>query len=43
MLEKINSPKDLKNLSIEELQIVSNEVSELIKDTIEELFNCIFN
>tara|TARA_B100001115_G_scaffold114018_1_gene84555 strand:- start:1430 stop:3274 length:1845 start_codon:yes stop_codon:yes gene_type:complete len=36
MLEKINSPKDLKNLSIEELQIVSNEVSELIKDTIEE-------
>tara|TARA_S200000501_G_scaffold110960_1_gene104338 strand:+ start:31426 stop:33270 length:1845 start_codon:yes stop_codon:yes gene_type:complete len=36
MLEKINSPKDLKNLSIEELQIVSNEVSELIIDTIEE-------
>ena len=36
MLEKINSPKDLKNLSIKELQIVSNEVSELIIDTIEE-------
>ena len=36
MLEKINSPKDLKNLTIEELQKVSNEVSELIKDTIEE-------
>ena len=33
MLEKINSPKDLKKLSIEELQIVSNEVSELIKDS----------
>ena len=36
MLEKINSPKDLKNLSIEELQLVSNEISELIKETIEE-------
>jgi len=36
MLEKINSPKDLKNLSIKELQIVSNEVSELIIETIEE-------
>ena len=36
MLEKINSPKDLKNLSIQELNQVSNEVSELIKDTIEE-------
>ena len=36
MLEKINSPKDLKNLSIQELNQVSNEVSELIIDTIEE-------
>ena len=36
MLEKINSPKDLKNLSIKELEIVSNEVSQLIIDTIEE-------
>ena len=36
MLEKINSPKDLKNLSIEELKIISNEISDLIKDTIEE-------
>ena len=36
MLEKINSPKDLKNLTVEELKIVSNEVSELIKDTIQE-------
>ena len=36
MLENINSPEDLKKLSIDELCILSNEVSDLIKKTIEE-------
>jgi len=36
MLERINSPKDLKNLSIDELYSLSDEISELIKFTIEE-------
>ena len=35
MLDKINSPNDLKGLSIEELEKVSNEISILIKETIE--------
>ena len=36
MLESINSPKDLKKLSISDLEIVSNQISNLIKETIEE-------
>lgn len=36
MLDKINSPNDLKELSIEELEQVSDEISILIKETIKE-------
>ena len=36
MLDKINSPNDLKELSIEELEQVSDEISSLIKETIKE-------
>ena len=36
MLDKINSPNDLKELSIEELEQVSDEISCLIKETIKE-------
>ena len=36
MLERINSLKDLKNLSIDELYRLSSEISELIKDTVKE-------
>ena len=36
MLEKINSPDDLKGLSINELELVSDEISSLIKQTIKE-------
>ena len=36
MLENINSPEDLKQLSIDELYVLSDEVSNLIKETIEE-------
>lgn len=34
ILEKVNTPKDLKNLSIEELEILCNEIRELIIDTV---------
>jgi len=36
MLEGINAPEDLKNLSIKELYVMSNDVSELIKKTVKE-------
>ena len=36
MLDKINSPNDLKELSIQELEQVSDEISSLIKETIKE-------
>jgi len=36
MLEGINTPEDLKNLSIKELYVLSNDVSELIKKTVKE-------
>jgi len=36
MLEGINAPEDLKNLSIKELYVLSNDVSELIKKTVKE-------
>ena len=36
MLEKINSPDDLKKLSIEELYLLSTEISDLIKEVVEE-------
>ena len=36
LLDSINSPKDIKKLSLKKLSIVSEEVSDLIKETIEE-------
>ena len=36
LLHSINSPKDLKKVSMDKLEIVSEEVSTLIKDTIQE-------
>ena len=36
MIEKINSPKDLKKLDLKDLKLLSSEVSTLIKDVVKE-------
>tara|TARA_Y100001934_G_scaffold161844_1_gene193098 strand:- start:895 stop:2748 length:1854 start_codon:yes stop_codon:yes gene_type:complete len=36
MIEKINSPKDLKKLDVKDLNLLSSEVSTLIKDVVKE-------
>ena len=36
MIEKINSPKDLKKLDLKDLNLLSSEVSTLIKDVVKE-------
>jgi len=37
LLDKVNSPKDIKRMSYEELSLLSNEIRELIIDVVSKM------